>query len=74
MTLSQRTSIYNFKTSGMKNYDGKLGGESKPTSLQKKLENMINNLSSLNQMINMPSLGNTKNTIANERNFLLTSK
>jgi hypothetical protein len=58
----------------MKNYDGKLGGESKPTSLQKKLENMINNLSSLNQMISMPSLGNTKNTIANERNFLLTSK
>lgn len=34
---------------------------------------MINNLTSLNQMVNVPSL-NTKNVIANERNFLLTSK
>jgi len=33
---------------------------------------MIVNLAAQNQMINMPSL-NTKNVIANERNFLLTS-
>lgn len=38
----------------------------------KKIENMINNLTSQSQMNNLPSL-NTKNVIANERNFLLTS-